>query len=148
MRCGMPDVDIRPATPDDAGVVADLLTALGYPATAAQARERLSALDASDCVLVTEGGLIALHRVPRVAEGSPLGRITALAVAPERRGKGVGRALLSAAEDVARSWGCAVLEVSSGRRPEREAAHAFYRATGFDDAAALSVHYWKRLEHR
>lgn len=138
-------MDIRPATADDSGEIARLLTALGYPATPDQARERLSALEESDCVLIAEGGLVALHRVPRLAEGSPLGRITALAVAPERRGRGVGRALLSAAETVARGWGCAVLEVSSGRRPERDAAHAFYRATGFHDAAAESVRYWKPL---
>ncbi|MDQ6819304.1 MAG: GNAT family N-acetyltransferase [Actinomycetota bacterium] len=141
-------MEIRPARTADCREIAELLTALGYPATPAQARDRLGALDESDCVLIGEGGLIAMRRVPRLAEGTPLARITALAVAPERRGKGVGRALLSAAEDVARGWGCALLEVSSGRRPERGAAHAFYRATGFDEAAALSIHYWKRLERR
>jgi GNAT superfamily N-acetyltransferase len=138
-------MEIRPATTDDCHEIAGLLTALGYPATPAQTRERLSALGEADCVLIGDGGVIALHRVPRIAEGTPLARITALAVAPERRGSGVGRALVSAAEAVATGWGCALLEVSSGRRPERDAAHAFYRAIGFHEAAAQSAHYWKRL---
>ena len=138
-------MEIRAARTDDCGEIAELLTALGYPTTADQARGRLSTLDESDCVLITDGGVIALHRVPMLAEGTPMGRITALAVAPERRGRGVGRALLAAAEDVACGWGCTVLEVSSGRRPERDAAHAFYRSTGFHDAATESVRYWKPL---
>lgn len=38
-----------------------------------------------------------------------------------------------------------LLEVSSGRRPERDPAHAFYRAAGFADTGERSVRYWKRL---
>ena len=43
------------------------------------------------------------------------------------------------------AWGCDLLEVSSGRRPERDAAHAAYRAAGFADAADRSVRYRKEL---
>jgi GNAT superfamily N-acetyltransferase len=53
--------------------------------------------------------------------------------------------LLLAAEDVARRWGCDLIEVSSGRRPERDDAHAFYRASGFVDTAGRSLRYWKVL---
>jgi GNAT superfamily N-acetyltransferase len=139
-------MEIRPALPEDASVIAGLLEALGYPATPTQVRRRLSSLDDCDCVLLTDGGLIALHRVPRIAEGDTLTRITALVVAPECRGRGVGRALLRAGEEVARRWGSNLLEVSSGRRPERDAAHTFYPAEGFEDAGTHSVRYWKRLE--
>jgi hypothetical protein len=41
--------------------------------------------------------------------------------------------------------GASLLEVSSGRRPEREAAHAFYPALGFVDSSDASVVYRKRL---
>jgi GNAT superfamily N-acetyltransferase len=139
-------MEIRPALPEDATMIAELLAALGYPSPPEEVRRRLITLDDSDCVLLTEGGLIALHRIPRLAEGDPLARITALVVAPEHRAKGVGRELLRAAEDLARRWGCNVLEVSSGRRPERDAAHSFYRAEGFEDGGAHSVRYWKRVE--
>jgi GNAT superfamily N-acetyltransferase len=139
-------MEIRPALPQDSALIAELLSALGYPAAPEQVLERLTALDDADCVLLTEGGLIALHRIPRLAEGDQLARITALVVALESRGKGLGQALLLAAEEVARGWGCDVIEVASGRRPERDAAHRFYRAAAFEDAGALSVHYSKRLE--
>jgi GNAT superfamily N-acetyltransferase len=54
--------------------------------------------------------------------------------------------LLTAAEEVARTWGCDRIEVASGRRPEREAAHAFYLAAGFDETAPRSAPHWKELE--
>jgi GNAT superfamily N-acetyltransferase len=138
-------MEIRPAVPEDAAVIAELLAALGYPATPDEVRQRLSTHDDSDCVLLTEGGLIALHRIPRLAEGDILTRITALVVAAEHRGKGVGRALLRAGEEVASQWGSHLLEVSTGRRPERGDAHRFYPDQGFEDAGTHSVRYWKRL---
>jgi GNAT superfamily N-acetyltransferase len=138
-------VEIRPAQPGDVPAIARLLNDLGYPSSSREVRERLGSLDSCDRVFVTDGGLIALHRIPRVAEGGALMRITALVVAPERRGQGVGRALLHTAEETARQWGCDLIEVSSGRRAERDAAHAFYSAMGFEDSVARSVRYWKRL---
>ena len=59
---------------------------------------------------------------------------------------GVATALLAAAEQRAREWGCDLLEVSSGRRPERDPAHALYRAAGFADTGERSMRYWKRLD--
>ena len=136
---------IRPATPDDAAAIAELLRALGYPASPARVLSWLGELGDADRVLVSDGGLIALHRIPRIAEGSPFVRITALIVSPERRREGLGRALLGAAEEIARGWGCELLEVSSALRPERDAAHRFYPAVGFERASEHSLHYWKRL---
>jgi GNAT superfamily N-acetyltransferase len=138
-------VDVRPATDVDAAEIAALLGVLGYPVQAAEVRRRLALLEESDAVLLTVGGMIALHRVPLVAEGGALARITALVVVPDCRGVGIGRVLLAAAEQVARCWGCDLVEVSSGRRQEREGAHRFYRAAGFEDTARRSTRYWKRL---
>ena len=135
---------IRPATPDDAKAVAALLAALGYPSDVDAIRERLGE---TDRVLLAEpdAGLVALHRIPRLAEGGCFVRITALVVSPSHRGRGVGRALLAAAEQQAREWGAALLEVSSGRRPERDTAHGLYLAAGYEDVAGVSVHYRKAL---
>ncbi|MGH3633225.1 MAG: GNAT family N-acetyltransferase [Mycobacterium sp.] len=138
-------MEIRRAQITDAPTIAALLTELGYPAGAPEVEDRLGRLDGSDCVLITVGGLIALHRVPRLAEGSPFARITALVVAADRRGQGIARALLDAAEDVARGWDCRLIEVSSARQPERDAAHSFYAAADFEDTGERSVRYWKSL---
>src|SRR4051794_16183870 len=131
-------MEVRKAHGGDAEVIARLLAELGYPTPLDQVRERLHALSGADLVLLAGdgAGLVALHRIPRLAEGGQFARITALVVSEERRGQGVARRLLEAAEHAARSWGCDLLEVSSGRRPERDAAHAAYRAAGFPDPAA------------
>jgi GNAT superfamily N-acetyltransferase len=135
---------IRRAGEEDAEVVAGLLRELGYPSAAGEVRARLGETDAV-LVACDGAGLVALHRIPRLAEGGSLARITALVVAEAQRGRGVARALIAAAEDTAREWGCDLLEVSSGRRDEREPAHALYRAAGFADTAERSVRYRKRL---
>jgi GNAT superfamily N-acetyltransferase len=129
-------------------VISNLLAELGYPVSGEEVARRLDALGPDDLVLLADAGagLVVLHRIPRFAEGDPFVRITALVVRGQERGSGVGRALLDAAEEAARQWGCSLIEVSSGRRPERERAHRFYRAAGFTDASSRSVRYWKRLD--
>jgi GNAT superfamily N-acetyltransferase len=138
---------VRRAGRQDAGLVAELLGELGYPAEAGEVERRLASLGADDLVLLAEGGagLVALHRIPRLAEGGAFVRITALVVRRDSRGRGVARALLDASEDQARRWGCSLIEVSSGRRPEREPAHRLYRAAGFADTSPRSVRYFKPL---
>lgn len=116
-------VEIRHAEASDAPAIAALLAELGYPASAAEVGDRLDRLDGSDCILVTAGGLIALHRVPRLAEGSPFARIIALVVAADQRAQGIARALLEAAEDGARDWNCQLIEVSSARRARHQPRH-------------------------
>jgi GNAT superfamily N-acetyltransferase len=139
------DVPIRSANQHDAAAIAALLADLGYPTAPEEVRRRLARLGDGDRVLIADGGLIALHLVPRIAEGGPLARITALVVGSAHRRSGLGRALLAAAEHVASEWGCTQLEVSTALRPERAAAHAFYRTAGFDDSSTHSARYWKRL---
>jgi|SRR5947209_7960529 len=136
---------VRSAEPGDAAAIARLLDQLGYPASDDEVRARLGSLGADDLVLLADddAGLAALHRVPLIAEGGALMRITALVVCADKRGRGVARALLDASEDTARRWECSLIEVSSGRRPERESAHSFYRAAGFTDTSQRSVRYWK-----
>jgi hypothetical protein len=67
-------VKIRPATSEDAAEIAELLRALGYPSAPLEVERRLSMLDSSDAVLLTAGGMIVLHRIPRLAEGVHLDR--------------------------------------------------------------------------
>ncbi len=54
-----------------------------------------------------------------------------LAVLPQHRGKGVGRALLQAAEDEARGKGCCKLTLEVQESNQR--AHMLYRRFGFQD---------------
>jgi GNAT superfamily N-acetyltransferase len=83
--------------------------------------------------------------VPLIAEVGSFARITALVVDEKHRESGLGHRLLREAERIALSWGCSMLEVSTGNRPERVAAHALYSRTGFRDTAARSTRHWKVL---
>ncbi len=91
--------------------------------------------------------MITAHVIPLLAEDEPsFVRITALSVSPCVARHGIGRRLVAFVERAARERGIGLMEVSSGRRKERDAAHRFYSSLGFHDSAAVSVRYWKRLE--
>ncbi len=59
-------------------------------------------------------------------------RLTAVAVMPSHRGRGVARSLIGELETWGRERGCNLVEASSAER--RTDAHAAYRALGFEEA--------------
>lgn len=63
----------------------------------------------------------------------PLLNVHDLAVLPEYRGRGIGRALLQAAEDRARQKGCCKLTLEV--REDNTRARALYRSFGFGDSS-------------
>jgi GNAT superfamily N-acetyltransferase len=58
-------------------------------------------------------------------------RLDEVVVHGAARGKGVGEALVKASLEVARAHGVQVVELQSGRGPNREAAHRLYERLGF-----------------
>ena len=115
-----------------------LLSQLGYPATdeAVQARfEHICTLRDYE-VLVAENheeivGMIGFIKQFAFEMDGPIIRIQALVVDERHRNKGVAQALMENVEKWAREQQCVVITLNSGNRPEREAAHAFYRKLGF-----------------
>ena len=129
------DLVIREAASDDIEAMAALIQALGYDVTADELRHRLPVLEAAgEHTLVADlGGIlgvlttsrtIVLHR-PR-----PVGRISMMVVAEAQRGRGIGAALVAAAEERLRAQGCGMVEVTSNARRER--AHRFYERLGYE----------------
>jgi len=127
---------IRVATPTDAAELARLLTALGHPTTV----ERIHAfwhdwsvggnlalvVDRGDAGLL---GLATLHTMVVLHRPRPVARVTSLIVDEGVRGRGIGSALLAAAEERLRRNGCGLLEITSNIR--RDDAHKFYEARGY-----------------
>jgi GNAT superfamily N-acetyltransferase len=145
---------VRPAVAHDASAVAALIANLGYQLPLETVRQRLGRFASSrhDIVAVVVEhparvvGVISAHVVPLFAEAEPgFARITALSVSPTAVREGVGRRLVEFVEYAAGMRGIRLLEVLSGRREEREAAHRFYPALGFKDSASSGVRYWKHL---
>jgi GNAT superfamily N-acetyltransferase len=128
---------VRRAEAGDATAIAVCLAALGYATPPALVAEKLSRLGGpSDTVLVVEDpttgivGVVSVHLVPLFHAAGNLARLTALAVVPQHQRKGVGRALVAAAEAFAWEHDCRRVEVTSG--DHREDAHRFYHALGYE----------------
>ncbi|MET0225152.1 MAG: GNAT family N-acetyltransferase [Dokdonella sp.] len=127
---------IRCARTYDAPALAQLSGALGYPATRQQIVARLAALEAAPAhtIFVAEdaaGRVVGwLHAAQCVLLTEDDGaEVLGLVVAAELRGRGIGAALLRAAEAWARARGAGYLRVRS--RVERDGAHRFYERAGF-----------------
>ncbi len=136
-------MDIRPATPADSPVIADLTTQLGYPTRPEEAEARLRDLAAQpeNAVLVAEvDGAVAgwihvtgLHSL----EAEPCAMIRGLVVDETRRSGGIGAALVEAAAEWTARHGFRKLRVRSN--VVRERTHRFYERHGFTRAKSQLV---------
>lgn len=127
---------IRPARASDVNAIAGLLGDLGYPTDVDDAGAQLARLlDREDeGVLVYEDGgepvgLIAYHVFDLIYRSRPQCRITALTVRADQRRRGIARALLGAAEAIARDRGCYRVELTT--HVDRADAMRFYTACGY-----------------
>ncbi|HET6291054.1 MAG TPA: GNAT family N-acetyltransferase [Amycolatopsis sp.] len=144
-------MEIRHALGTDAPAVTALLTELGYPDNDVEdVRGRLERWsrhpEGAAFVAEADGavvGVVAVVAIPLLERPGSGGRIVALVVDETRRGSGIGRELVSAAETEALRWGCDTMEVTSSRH--RTAAHAFYRARGYEDHCQRSARFMRRL---
>ena len=155
-RARGPGVHIRPAAVPDLPRWAELRSALWPDEAPAELRDEAEAYLAGgarllEAVLVAEDmtdgviGFVELSRRP-YAEGcttSPVGFLEGWYVMPEHRGRGVGRALVSAAEAWARSKGC--LEFASDTTFDNAAGAAAHHALGFEEVEVLRC-YRKPLD--
>jgi GNAT superfamily N-acetyltransferase len=127
---------VRSAESHDAEALARLATQLGYPAQASDMPTRLDRLrgDPGVQVLVAADdgavvGLITTHVRYTMNHAAPLAQITMLVVDESRRGSGVGRQLVTAAEAWARGLGCKRIVVTTAL--QRADAHAFYERMSY-----------------
>jgi ribosomal protein S18 acetylase RimI-like enzyme len=134
---------IRIATPSDAGHLARMNAAFnGVSDSAAQIAARLSACAAIETALVAEldgqiGGFACVRVVPCVLYAEPYAELTELYVEPAFRRRGLGRALIAQAEQLAHARGATDLVIMTS--VGNAAAQALYRTAGYDTyAVALS----------
>jgi GNAT superfamily N-acetyltransferase len=147
----MRDAAIREITPGDSPRVAELLTQLGYPTTTDDVAQRLAYWldDPLSRILVAERntqviGSLSLHAIPYLERTGRWARVESLVVDSAARRSGVARALVQAAEDTARQWGCLAVEITSARY--REGAHAFYQQLGYTDVCGKSARFFKLID--
>jgi N-acetylglutamate synthase-like GNAT family acetyltransferase len=141
---------IRLATENDLQAVFGLMSALGYPdLSLARFGEIYHAVvkDASMFLVLAEAdyvviGLATVSRRPQLRLNAHLVTIDELVVAPEWRGRGVGRALVEQAKGIARHSGCGRLELLTNRARESY-RREFYIQNGFTeaDSAVMRIDY-------
>ena len=131
-------VEIRDARPDDAAELAELIGQLGYPTEPTAVVRRVERLGATgvDRVLVAEDdgrivGLVSVHVSRSLEYDGDAAKLSAIVVDTDRRGTGIGRTLVEAAEAEARARGCEVLWLTTAEH--RAGARAFYRTLGFEE---------------
>jgi predicted N-acetyltransferase YhbS len=136
-------LEIRAVAPIDAPGLVTLLAEAGHAIDARHLAERLVAVrEAPGTALIAAqwgppSGLVVLHWYPTLGDARPTAQITALLVGIADRRRGIGRLLLKAAAQAARTAGCGRLEmVAPG---DAASLHAFCRATGFIEAGATFV---------
>ena len=158
----MPHHTIRIAVLNDAPELARLLTALGYACSAEQILERSAdwAEAGNQAIVASEPsgrllGVVTLHRMIVLHRPKPVGRITALVVDADKRGGGIGKSLVAAAESNLFAAGCGLSEITSNDRLGD--AHAFYQHFGYERTSirlakrkqdpALSCHILISVNH-
>ena len=151
-------VRIRRATPADREPLAQLREALWPDTSAAEHARELEPILAGN----TPGAMPLINFVAETEDGGlkgfaevdlrshadgcdpvrPVGYLEGWYVAEEYRGRGIGRQLLSAAEDWARSHGC--VEMASDTWIDNELSQSCHAALGFE-VVDRCVHYRKGL---
>ena len=86
-----------------------------------------------------EGGAIRGYVNVLFHAGTSLARLYSCAVLPERQGRGLGRALLNAAEEAARDRGSAWMRLEV--RPDNESAISLYHAFGYRRFDVINDYY-------
>jgi GNAT superfamily N-acetyltransferase len=131
------DLIIRSAQSADVEALANLMTELGYPTSSEQMRRGFEAIsdDPSYATLVAERegevlAMVGLRFERSYGSDDSSARIRAFVVGSEYRGRGVGRALISVAEDWARRRGARDVMLAAHKR--RTDAHRFYLSMGYE----------------
>jgi GNAT superfamily N-acetyltransferase len=133
---GKVETAVRDARAEDADAMSRLCAQLGYPAQAGAMPERLLRFqrDPNARALVADAGdgpigLATVHLRHTINHEAPIAQLTLLVVDETQRTRGVGRALVEAAERWAHARGCHRIVVTTAL--QRADAHAFYERIGY-----------------
>jgi ribosomal protein S18 acetylase RimI-like enzyme len=130
------NVTIRAAEMNDAAALAQLMCELGYETTKSEMQMRLERIATDEryrtFVAVYHGkvcGMIGTLTYPSIEHNDVSGRIVALVINSTTRRRGIGRELITFAEEDFTKRGITRLALNT--RLAREDAHKFYESLGY-----------------
>jgi GNAT superfamily N-acetyltransferase len=134
----MNQVTTRDADEEDIKELTFLMNELGYATTSEEMLHRFSRIsthhDYKTVVALADGevvGMVGLAKGLFYEKNGGYLRVLSLIVKQSSRGMGIGKVLLTAAEDWAKEQGLATLLINCGNRDEREHAQRFYHEMGY-----------------
>jgi ribosomal protein S18 acetylase RimI-like enzyme len=131
---------IRPAVADDLEALVELeQRCFEYDRLSRRSFRHFLASDTAECLVAEEAGRLVGYALVLFHGRTALARLYSMAVAPEQRGRGLGRTLLHAAEAAALDGGAAVMRLEVN--PGNEAAVALYRSAGYADFGVYRAYY-------
>ena len=128
---------IRPAAKSDVKEMTEIInTSLGYPCSEELVEEKLKSVDRDReevFVSVVDGKVNGFIHVEKydTLYFETLCNVLGLAVANSAKRRGIGSALIQAAESWAKNKGIYAMRLNSGGK--RSEAHTFYKNLGYDD---------------
>lgn len=141
-------MNVRKADINDASVICRICTDdLGYECSEELVSNRLKNIDGSrEAVFAAEvdGTVVGyIHaEIYNTLYFASMINILGLAVSRGNRRHGVGRALITCAENWAKEQGINIVRLNSGS--SRKEAHEFYRAMGYDDEK-MQIRFLKKI---
>ncbi|MBP2002246.1 GNAT superfamily N-acetyltransferase [Paenibacillus shirakamiensis] len=132
-------IHIRSYEAQDLTALTSLMGDLGYPTDVDTMAKRMDTITKLPlyytfmAVLDHEVvGMMGLRLVYYHEGDQVTAQISTLVTKAEVQGRGVGKALVHFAEHWAKEQGSRDIYLNSGTKPEREAAHQFYKAMGYE----------------
>lgn len=147
----MNSFEIRNASPSDACDLTKMLETLGYPTDEHTLEERLISFTSQNgygvAVAISEGdliGFVAWSKSLLFVSSAVRIHIEGIFIDQKHRGFGIGKKLMQHVEEIAKLYSPAIVDLTSGKRREKDGSHEFYKRIGYKNEGLMAKLYLRK----